>query len=253
MKATTFAYKTFFSWALCLLCNEAEPIESLTQSKINAEEKQYDVIIVPGTPYKYPKLEAVFKSRMLWAKYLFENKITENIIFSGGAVYTPYIEAKIMKLYADALNIPSKYTFAECKAEHSTENVFYSVLMAHELGFKKIAIATDHYQALIIKNFMKKNCPEVDLLLIDYKKIKLITSPWPEIEPSSAKVENFVALPERESVLKRFNGTLGNNMHFNKVDTNGVVYYKTGQIVENIAQLYDNSSLSISTFFSNFK
>ena len=101
----------------------------------------------------------VFKARILWPKYLFENGITKNIIFSGAAVYNPYVEAKIMKMYAESLHIPSANIFIETQPEHYTENVYYSILMAKQMGFKNIAVTTDQYQAIIIiiiKNFIKK-------------------------------------------------------------------------------------------------
>lgn len=196
-------------------------------SKINAQNstkpakpaEHFDAIIVPGIPYKDPTLEIIFKARMLWAKYLFDNKIADNIIFSGGAVYNPYIEGIIMKTYADSLGIPSAHTFAEVQAEHSTENIYYSLLMARQMGFKKVAVATDHYQAIIIKRFMDKNCPDVKLLLIEYKKLDLITAPWPAIDPSAACVDDFVSLVNREDRVKRFKGTLGRNINYDECDS----------------------------------
>ncbi len=183
------------------------------------ELKHYDVIIVPGVPYKDPTLEIVLKARILWAKYLFDNNIARNIIFSGAAVYNPYIEGVVMRIYADSLHIPSSHTFSETRAEHSTENIYYSLLMARQLGFKKIAVATDRYQAIVIKKFMGKNCPDVEMALIEYKKIDLITAPWPEIDPSSACVDNFISLTMRESPIKRFMGTLGKNINYTECDT----------------------------------
>jgi uncharacterized SAM-binding protein YcdF (DUF218 family) len=185
-----------------------------TVIKSGHDNQHYDAIIVPGAPYMDKKLALVFKARILWAKYLFDNGITDNIIFSGGAVYNQYIEGKVMKLYADSLHIPSEHTFSETKAEHSTENVYYSMLLAQQLGFKKVAIATDHFQAILIKKFMNKNCPDVELKLIDYEKIDLVLSFWPQIDPASAVADNFVGLPERENKIKRFGGTLGKHIVF---------------------------------------
>lgn len=176
--------------------------------------RHYDAIIVPGAPYMDKKLALVFKARILWAKHLYDNGIADNIIFSGGAVYNQYIEGKVMKLYADSLHIPYEHTFSETNAEHSTENVYYSMLLAQQLGFKKLAVATDHFQAILIKKFMKQNCPDIDLELIDYEKIDLVLSFWPEIDPTSTIANNFVALPERENPVKRFGGTLGKHIIF---------------------------------------
>ncbi|MFY9309523.1 MAG: YdcF family protein [Bacteroidia bacterium] len=181
--------------------------------------EHFDAIIVPGIPYKDPALEIIFKARILWAKYLFDNGVADNIIFSGGAVYNPYVEGIIMKTYADSLGIPPAHTFSEVQAEHSTENIYYSLLMARQMGFRKVAVATDHYQAIIIKKFMDKNCPDVKLILIEFKKINLIAAPWPEIDPSAACVDDFVSLVEREDRIKRFKGTLGMNINYDEGDT----------------------------------
>lgn len=178
--------------------------------------RHYDAIIVPGIPYQDKQTALIFKARILWAKYLFDNGSTDNIIFSGNAVYDQYVEGKVMKLYADSLHIPYEHTFSETKAEHSTENVYYSMLLAQQLGFKKIAVATDHFQAILIKKFMKKNCPDVELELIDYEKIDLVLSFWPQIDPASTIANDFVALPEREGSIKRFGGTLGKHIVFSE-------------------------------------
>ena len=69
--------------------------------------------------------------------------MTKNIIFSGGAVYTKYTESAIMKLFAIEMGIPEENIFIEERAEHSTENVFYSYYIAKDLNFKKLAVASD--------------------------------------------------------------------------------------------------------------
>jgi hypothetical protein len=172
----------------------------------------FDVIIVPGVPYDDENWALVFKARMLWAKYLFDKKITKNIIFSGSAVYSPFVEGKIMRIYADSMRIPSQHTFAETQAEHSTENLHYSVKLAIKHGFHRIALATDQYQALMLKHFVKKNYPQVTILPIRYSKIDLVTAPWPAIDPSPAYVRNFVSIVKREKRMERWKGTIGMNI-----------------------------------------
>lgn len=70
----------------------------------------------------------------------------KNIIYSGGAVYSPYKESVIMGLFGQKLGIPSKNTFYDTLARHSTENVYYSYLLAKEIGFKSIALGADPFQ-----------------------------------------------------------------------------------------------------------
>ena len=211
----------FISCALFLLCSY-DKTKKGSKDLNDKVANPYDVIIVPGVPYQEPSLKSVLKSRILWAKYLFERGITKNIIFSGASVYTPYIESKVMKIYADSLGIPSENTFAEEEAEHSTENIFYSVQMARELGFKRIALATDHYQAILLKGFIKKKFPDVEIITIQYKKINMKAA-WPEIDAEPAYANNFVSLAGRENKLKRFKGTMGKNIIDNKKDSS---YYR---------------------------
>lgn len=164
-------------------------------------------------------MRVILKSRILWAKYLYDTKVADNIIFSGASVYSPYVEGIIMKTYADSLHIPSEHTFAETQAQHSTENIYYSVLMARKMGFRRIAVATDQYQTVILDLYIKKNCPEVDILPIDFNSIDLVTAPWPEIDPAAAHVDNFVSLTQRENRSERFRGTLGQNVSFPENDS----------------------------------
>jgi vancomycin permeability regulator SanA len=98
----------------------------------------YDAVIVPGIAYDTAKQQTNgFNARIIWAKKLYERGVTKNIIFSGAACYSPYVEGKAMKLIAEAMGVPAENVFAETKAEHGKENVYYSWLMAQKLGFKK--------------------------------------------------------------------------------------------------------------------
>lgn len=252
MNYRTFSLPAFLGCALCLFSSYYDPKSTEKKSERLKAKGPYDVIIVPGVPYQDPKLKVILKARILWAKYLFDNGIAKNIIFSGSAVYNPYIEGVMMRIYADSLGIPSAHTFAETQAEHSTENIFYSLLMAKKMGFKKIAVATDQYQAIIIRNFMKKNCPEIEVIPIEYNKIKLVTAAWPEIDPSSACVDNFVSLVEREDRIKRFKGTLGKNISFIENDSTD---FKEKNATFSLAKLGKFSNYCVSSansFLSGF-
>ena len=110
------------------------------------KHQPYDVIIVPGYPFEGESWNTVIKMRVTWAKYLFDKGYTKNIIFSGGAVYSPYIESRIFKAYAIAKGVPSENIFTEERAQHSVENIYYSYRIAKEKGFEKIALATDAFQ-----------------------------------------------------------------------------------------------------------
>ncbi|MGM0505436.1 MAG: YdcF family protein, partial [Bacteroidota bacterium] len=74
--------------------------------EIKNKETTYDVIIVPGVPFNDDFWTDVLLGRIYWSHYLYENGITKNIIYSGSAVYTPYIESEIMAMYGRQLGIP---------------------------------------------------------------------------------------------------------------------------------------------------
>lgn len=173
------------------------------------KEKPFDVIIVPGVPYEPKSVSSVMQMRILWAKHLYDSGYAKNIIFSGSAVYSPFIEAVAMKVIADSLGISSSHTFSESKAEHSTENVYYSWKMAKSMGYEKIALATDPFQSFMLRSFIKKYCPGVQSIPVVFDMISLTDNPLPAIDTTSAYVPNFVSIVERESFWKRFAGTRG--------------------------------------------
>ncbi len=172
-------------------------------------KKPYDVIIVPGIPYDKEKTSSVMKMRLFWAKYLYDSGYTKNIIFSGGAVYTPFVESIAMKVISDSLGIPSSHMFSETEAEHSTENVYYSWKMAKGLGFKKIAVATDPFQGRMLTSFVKKHTPGVDIIPVIYDKIDFEEKELPVIDTTSSYRHDFVSIKEREGFIERFRKTMG--------------------------------------------
>jgi len=191
-----------------------------TTYKDGLKKMPYDVIIVPGVPYEGESWGNIMKIRVHWSNYLYNRGITKNIIYSGSSVYTPYIEAKVMALYGEALGVPKNHIFTEERAEHSTENVYYSYKMAKNLGFKKIALATDIFQTNNLRSFINDHDLEIELLPIVFDTLSKLNRYEPDIDPSSALVDTtkFIPLTERESFFKRFQGTLGKNIDWNEGD-----------------------------------
>jgi uncharacterized SAM-binding protein YcdF (DUF218 family) len=173
------------------------------------KEIPFDAVIVPGVPYEDTTMNIIYKARVYWAKYLYDSGYTKNIIFSGSAVYTPYYESRTMKLYAEALGVPEENIYTEERAEHSSENVYYSWKLANKLGFSKIALATDSYQSGMLRGLIKRYTPGVMSIPIQFEKIDPRNKTLPPINPSTAKVDSFTPLPERESFWERWQGTMG--------------------------------------------
>ena len=175
----------------------------------------YDVIIVPGTPLLNGKWGRVLKGRVYWSKYLFEKGITKNIIYSGSSVYSPYYEARVMALYAISLGIPEKNIYTELKAEHTTENVYYSYKYAKKLGFNKIAIASDPFQTKTVRGYAKRRVSSGIALIpfvIDTMKILEPNMVDPQIDFQPASNADFISIKKRDSFWKRLRGTLRGNI-----------------------------------------
>ena len=184
----------------------------------NLEKAPYDVIIVPGVPFNGQEWSRTMEARVKWSKYLYDNGHAKNIIYSGSAVYTEYNECSIMGLYAQKLGIPKEHVFYDTRAEHSTENVYYSYQIAKANKFEKIALATDPFQSKSLKRFMKKFDFPIAMLPMVFDSIQNIGVINVKIDPTSAKVESFTSIKERETFLKRLKGTFGQNIRWQEED-----------------------------------
>lgn len=173
------------------------------------QKAPYDAVIVPGVPYDGKHWSETMRNRVQWANYLYKKGIAKNIIYSGAAVYTEYEEAKVMALYGEALGIPKEHIFLDTRAEHSTENVYYSYRIAKKEGFKKIALATDPFQLNGMRKFIKKFELPVDLLPIIKDTLLKQDLTEPTINPNSAKCGNFASIVNRQSKWQRLRGTFG--------------------------------------------
>ncbi len=182
--------------------------------------KPFDAIIVPGIPFKNGNWDSIMKARVIWSYILYKDGYTKNVIYSGSTVYSPYYESKIMGLYAQQLGIPAEHIFYENNARHSTENVYYSYLLAQQEGFKSIALATDPFQSAMLQRFTRKrfetkiwHVPFVTDTLAVYNHLS------PVIDPSSAKADSsYISITEKESFRKRWRGTMGKDIDWGKYE-----------------------------------
>lgn len=176
---------------------------------------QYDAVIVPGVPFNEPEWDKPMLMRVVWAVHLYKRGFTKNIIMSGGAVYTPYVEAKIMKQYAIALGVPEDHVFVEDKAEHSTENVWYGFKLAKKLGFENVALCSDPFQTRLLHRFAKKRVKGLEFLPTILDTLRTLSHATPVIEYKHLKLDStFIPLPQRESKWRRLKGTQGRNINY---------------------------------------
>src|SRR5690606_41288538 len=168
-----------------------------------------------GIPFENGKWDRIMKGRIYWSKYLFDKGIAKNIMYSGSAVYTAYYEAEIMAMYAKAIGIPQKNIYTETKSEHSTENAYYGYKKAQQLGFDRIALASDPFQTKLLGRYVRKNVnPGVALIPMVIDTMEAIEPAMvdPEINYQAAFKPNFVSIKERQSFWKRLRGTLRGNI-----------------------------------------
>lgn len=151
----------------------------------------YDVIIVPGIPFLNDEWDGIMKTRILWSVYLYKNGFTKNIIYSGSSVYSPYYESEIMKLYAIELGVNPAHIYTEKEAKHGVENLYYSYILAKNLAFKNIALATDPAQNLQIGYYGRPMVNSIELLPTLMDKINFDDSKNIKINTEKAYNTNF--------------------------------------------------------------
>ncbi|MBP9153051.1 MAG: YdcF family protein [Flavobacteriales bacterium] len=186
---------------------------SFTTFSKDKEVVIYDAIIIPGYPFNPDgEMNVIYKMRLHWAYKLYSEGVAKNIIVSGSAVHSPYIEAEIFALYLKEMGVNADHLIIENRAEHSLENVFYSLELAKQRGFKKVAVATDLFQSGMIQILGRKHKLEVDYLPANIGYI--ISKKWKSfdgtIDYCLAYVDDFTPLKERESKQERLDGTRGN-------------------------------------------
>ena len=180
-----------------------------------ASSQSYDMIVVPGVPLENGKWSNTMKGRIYWSKYLYDKGIAKNIMFTGSSVYTPYVEAEVMALYAEALGVKKENIFTETKAEHSTENIYYSYKKSKKLGFEKIALASDPFQTKLLARFSRKRLNgDVAMIPMVYDSMNVFKNAMidPPIDSEKAFKKDFISITKREGFWKRLRGTMGLNL-----------------------------------------
>ena len=200
-----------FSLSSCMLF---QPSASKLTRRALAKHKQYDAIIVPGVPFIAPKWDMTMQMRVLWGVHLYKRGLAKKIIMSGSSVYSPYVEAEIMKLYAISLGVPEGDIIVEGKAQHSTENIWYSYKLGKSLGFETMALSTDPFQTRLTYRFGKRRLKDLQYLPVIFDTLKTLPRLDPEIKYEAYKVDSFKSIVETQSFWYRFRGTMGKHIDF---------------------------------------
>ena len=174
----------------------------------------YDAIIVPGYPFRpNGKMNPIYKVRLYWAYHMYKTGKTKNIIVSGSAVHTPYVEAKVCALYLIEMGIDPDHIIMEDRAEHSLENVFYSMEIAKEHGFKKVAVVSDKAHSYMIKYLANKFDHQIEADFIPARWRFVILNYWNKfnlnIDHRKAYRPGFVHIAMKKTETQRNLGTSG--------------------------------------------
>ena len=222
---SSFTRKQLFKTTVLLICAHLllssftisrfhKRAQSLFQ-KVVSNKEIYDAAIVTGMPVDNGKLNKTVTERVQWAVYLYKSGIAKNLIFSGGAVYTDYYESVVMAAYAEQLGVDPKHIFVENIAEHSTENVYYSYKIAKQNGFKKLALATDPYQSMMLKKHTKNRyATHIQHIPIVYKYIEGMMPVQAKMDLDNSRKAGFVSIKSRKNIFQRFKGTLGKDVNY---------------------------------------
>ncbi len=195
-------------------CVLFQPSASKLNKRALIANKQYDAVIVPGVPFIEPKWDATMQMRVLWSIHLYKTGKTKKIIMSGSSVYSPYVEAQIMKLYAIEFGVPAEDIIIEDRAQHSTENVWYGYKLAKSLGLEKIALSTDPFQTRMTYRFGKRRLKDLKYMPVLFDTLKTLPHNVPEINYLPLKIADFVPITETQSFGYRFRGTMGKHINF---------------------------------------
>jgi vancomycin permeability regulator SanA len=109
---------------------------------------EVDVLVVPGCPTAEDgAIGRCLASRVAWAERLYREGVAENIIVTGAAVYTPWVEAEIMAAALAELSVPADRIWLEPHAMHTDENMYNALRIAQEQGWETLAVASHHPHA----------------------------------------------------------------------------------------------------------
>lgn len=199
---------------LCLLLTLVSAASSFADGRLDKITEPYDAIIVPGYPFRpNGKMNPMYKVRLYWAYHLYKKGKAKNIIVSGSAVHTPYVEAEVYALYLIELGINPDHIIIENRAEHSLENVFYSMEIAKEHGFRKVAVASDKAQTVMIQYLAKKFKHRIDADFLPAKWRFIIRQYWNKfdltIDHKKAFQPGFIHISMKKTETQRKMGTSG--------------------------------------------
>ena len=113
----------------------------------------YDVIIVLGnSPENDCQPSLIMKQRVEKGVELFQQGVSNKILFSGGVSVDGCVEAWIMRDIALFKGIPDSCIIMEEQSKNTYQNAFYSVRKMEKMGLKTMAIVTSEFHKKRVGN-----------------------------------------------------------------------------------------------------
>ena len=105
--------------------------------------KHSDVIVVLGcSANKDGTPGSMMRARVLSAVKLFKEGWAPQIMFTGSAAHTQFVEANVMAGLAKSEGVPADKIILETKARNTAENAFFSYQLMKERGLNSAVIVT---------------------------------------------------------------------------------------------------------------
>ncbi len=161
----------------------------------------FDAIIVPGCPSKADGGLTVCQARRaMWAAIQWERGYAHHFITSGGAVYSPYVEAEAIAAAMTSLGVPAERIYLEPNALHTDENIFNALQIARQKGWTRLAVASDHGQAVGACQMLEDWHPQCGAFSMDYQLVEQRMQATPNLLAVRVPkvTTGFVPLRQRE-------------------------------------------------------
>lgn len=127
----------------------------------------FDAVLVPGCPANDDGTVSVCQwRRASWAADLFHGGSVDHVIVSGAAVYNPYVEAEGLAMALEEQGVPSDRITLERTARHTDQNAAFSLRIAEERGWNRLAVASDGLHAVIVDKMLTEWSADVDVVAL---------------------------------------------------------------------------------------
>ncbi len=173
----------------------------------------FDAVIVPGCPSEADgRVSECQWQRAIWAAELVSAGSARHVILTGGAVYTPYVEAEGLAAAMVALGIPAERLHLEPLARHTDENAGFALALAQELGFERLAVASVPVHAVLMDEMMLRWGVNVVGIPLDRRIVRArMAQPLPDVRTDA--VAGWVPFEVQKAERKARGEDRGSSLH----------------------------------------